>query len=92
MKKILFDVVCRSPNGKIEPFENFLKNVFNKNKNFNKNYHIAGDLNLNLLDDNKNKESQIIFKINMSKWYDTNLLELLTKLQEQYIISLLTVL
>ena len=92
MKKILFDVVYRSPNGKIEPFENFLKNVFNKNNNFNKNYHIAGDLNLNLLDDNKNKESQIIFKSNMSKWYDTNLLELLTKLQEQYIISLLTVL
>ena len=92
MKKILFDVVYRSPNSKIESFENVLKNVFNKNKSFNKNYHIAGDLNLNLLDDNKNKESQIIFKINMSKWYDTNLLELLTKLQEQYIISLLTVL
>ena len=52
----LFNVVYSSPNGKIEPFENFLKIFFNKNKNSNKNCHIAGDFNLNLLDHDKNKK------------------------------------
>ena len=46
-KNSLFNAVYRSPNGKIEPFEDFLKILFNKNKNPNKNYHIAGDFNLN---------------------------------------------
>ena len=35
-----------------------LKIRFSKNKNSNKNYHIAGDFNLNLLDHNKNKKVQ----------------------------------
>ena len=34
-------------------------NFFNKNKNSNNNYHIAGDFNLNLLDLDKNKKSEI---------------------------------
>ena len=49
-------VVYRPPNSKIEPFENFLKILFNENNNSNKNYHIAGDFNLNLLDHDKNKK------------------------------------
>ena len=55
-RNTLFNVIYRPPNGKIEPFENFLKILFNKNKNSNKNYHIAGDFNLNLLDHDKNKK------------------------------------
>ena len=56
-RNILFNVVYRPPNGKIEPFENFLKILFlKKKKNSNKNYHIAGDFNLNLLDHGKNKK------------------------------------
>ena len=54
----LFNVVYRPPNSKIEPFENFLKLLFNKNKNSNKNYHIVEDVNLNLLDHDKNKKVQ----------------------------------
>ena len=57
-RNTLFNAVYRPPNGKIEPFENFLKVIFNKNKNSNKNYHIAGDFNLNLLDYDKNKKVQ----------------------------------
>ena len=55
-RNTLFNVICRPPNGKIEPFENFLKILFNKNKNSNKNHRIAGDFNLNLLDHDKNKK------------------------------------
>ena len=57
-RNTLFNVVYRPPNGKIEPFENFLKIIFNKNKKSNKNYHIAGYFNLNLLDYDKNKKVQ----------------------------------
>ena len=46
-KSSLFNAVYKSPDGKIEPFEDFLKILFNKNKNPNKNYHIVGDFNLN---------------------------------------------
>ena len=35
-----------------------MKILFNKNKNPTKNYHIAGDFNLNLLDHEKNKKVQ----------------------------------
>ena len=59
MRNTLCNVIYRPPNSKIEPFENFLKILFNKNKIFNKNYHIAGDFNLNLLDHDKIKKSEI---------------------------------
>ena len=41
---------------KIEPFENFLSNLFSSVQNSNKNLHIAGDFNLNLLDHDSNKK------------------------------------
>ena len=59
----LFNVVYRPPNGGIEPVENFLKILFNKNKNSNKNYHIAGDFNLNLLNHDKNKKVQDLLNL-----------------------------
>ena len=58
-KITLFNVFYKPPKGKIEPFENFLKIIFNKSKNSNKNYHIAGDFNLNFLDHDKNKKPKI---------------------------------
>ena len=54
-RNTLFKAVYRPPNNKIEPFENFLKILFHKNKNSNKNYHIAGDFKFNILDHDKNK-------------------------------------
>ena len=48
----------RPPSGLILPFENFLKNVFDKKKNSNKMLHIARDFNLNLLDYEKRKKVQ----------------------------------
>ena len=64
-----FNVVNRPPNSKIDPFENFLKIRFNKNYQYsNKNYHIAGDFNLNLLDHDKNKKSPGFLEFNVTKW------------------------
>ena len=57
-RNTLLNIVYRPPNSKIEPFENFLKIRFNKNKNSNKNYHIGGDFSLNLLDHFRNKKVQ----------------------------------
>ena len=62
-KNTLFNVLYRPPNGQIETFENFLRHLFHENKNSNKNFHIAGDFNLNLLDHNENKKVQNFLNI-----------------------------
>ena len=62
-RNTFFNVVYKPPNGKIEPSENFLKILFNKNKNSNKNYHIAGYFNLNLSDFDKNIKVQDFFNL-----------------------------
>ena len=59
-RNTLFNVVyvmLSNTQRQIEPFENFLKILFNKNKNSNKNYQIAGDFNLTLLDLDKNENT-----------------------------------
>ena len=71
-KNTLFNVLYRPSNGQIETFENFLRHLFHENKNSNKNFHIAGDSNLNLLDHNENQKVQIYFKYNTPEWYATN--------------------
>ena len=48
VKNTLFNVLYRSANGLLDPFETFLKE-FSK-KNCHKMHHIATDFNLNLLD------------------------------------------
>ena len=55
-KKTLIHVLYRPSIGLILPFENFLKDVFNKTKNSNKMPHIAGNFNMNLLDYGKCKK------------------------------------
>ena len=62
-KNTLFNVLYRPPNGQIETFENFLRHLFHENKNSNKNFHIAGDFNLNLLYHNENKKVQNFLNI-----------------------------
>ena len=44
------NVLYRPPNGKIEPFQTFLVKLLSSVQNANKDLHIAGDFNLNLLD------------------------------------------
>ena len=55
---ILINVLYRSPVGLMLPFENFLKDIFNKTKNSNKKLLRAGDFNVNLLDYEKRKKVQ----------------------------------
>ena len=50
------NVLYRPPSGKIEPFEKFLNKLLSSVQNSNKNLHIAGDFNLNLLDHDSNKK------------------------------------
>ena len=55
-RNTLVNVLYRPPSGKIEPFENFLSKLLSSVQNSNKNLHIAGDFNLNLLDHESNKK------------------------------------
>ena len=48
------NVLYRPPNGKIEPFETFLVKLLSSVQNANKDLHISGDFNLNLLDHESN--------------------------------------
>ena len=62
-RNTLINALYRAPNGQIEPFENFLNNIFSKIKKSNKLFHIAGDFNLNLLDQDTNREVQRFLNI-----------------------------
>ena len=57
-RNVLVNVLYRPPAGQYEQFENFLTTFFSRTKSCNKNIHIAGDFNLNLLDHNTNKKVQ----------------------------------
>ena len=57
-RNFLVSVLYRPPAGKYEQFENYLTTFFSRTKSCNKNIHIAGDFNLNLLDHNTNKKVQ----------------------------------
>ena len=45
-----FNVSYRQPKGQIERFKKCLKETFSRIKNSNKQFHVAGDFNLNVLD------------------------------------------
>ena len=62
-RNTLINALYRPPNGQIEPFENFLNNIFSKIKKSNKLFHIAGDFNLNLLDHDTNRKVQRFLNI-----------------------------
>ena len=57
-RNVLVNVLYRPPVGQCAQFENFLTTFFSRTKSCNKNIHIAGDFNLNLLDHNTNKKVQ----------------------------------
>ena len=57
-RNILVNVLYRAPVGQYEQFENFLTTFFSRTKNCNKDIHIAGNFNLNLLDHDTNKKVQ----------------------------------
>ena len=57
-RNTLNNALYRPPNVQIEPFENFLNNIFSKIKKSNKLFHITGDFNLNLLDQNTHRKVQ----------------------------------
>ena len=56
-------VLYRPPNGKINPFETFLAKLLSSIHYANKDLHIAGDFNLNLLDHESNKKVHDFFNI-----------------------------
>ena len=62
-RNTLINALYRPPNGQIEPFENFLNNIFSKIKKLNKLFHIASDFNLNLLDHDANRKVQRFLNI-----------------------------
>ena len=49
-KNTTFNALYRQPKGEIEPSEKFLKERFSQIRNSNKQFHNAGDFNLNVLD------------------------------------------
>ena len=49
-KNTLINVLYRPPKGLLELLDKFLNEIFNKTKKSNKNFHISGDFNLNVLD------------------------------------------
>ena len=48
----------RPPKGLLEPLDKFLNEIFNKTKKSNKNFHISGDFNLNVLHHDNCKKFQ----------------------------------
>ena len=62
-QKKTINALYRPPNGQRESFEKFLNNIFSNIKKSNKLFHIAGDLNLNVLDHDTNRKVQRFFNI-----------------------------
>ena len=62
-RNTLINALYGTPNGQIEPFENYLNNIFSKIKKSNKLFHIAGDFDLNLLDHYTNRKMQKFLSI-----------------------------
>ena len=72
---VFFNVLYRPPIGQFEQFENFLTIFFSRTKSCNKDIHIAGDFNLNLLDHDTNKKVQVFLNL----IYQNSLIPILNK-------------
>ena len=59
----IFNVLYRQPEGQIEPFDKFLKEIFWPIKSSNKQFHVVGDFNLDVLDYEICKKVQEFFNI-----------------------------
>ena len=62
-RNTIFNVLHRQPRGQIVPFEKFLKQTFSRIKSPNKQFHVAGDFNLNVLDYEICKKTQEFLNI-----------------------------
>ena len=75
VRKTLFNVLYRLPNGFIDPFETFLKEIFSNTKNSSKIYYTPGDFNFNLLDHENCKKVQDFFYL----LYQNNMIPTINK-------------
>ena len=75
-RNVLVNVLYRPPVGQYEQFENFLTTFFSRTKSCNKDVHIAGDFNLNLLDHDTNKKVEDFLNL----IYQNNLIPTTNKL------------
>ena len=62
-KNTIFNVLYRQPEGQIEPFDKFFKETFSPIKSSNKQFHVVGDFNLDVLDYEICKKVQQFFNI-----------------------------
>ena len=76
---ISINVLHRSPKGLTEPFEKFLNCIFHKTKKSNKNFHIAEDFDLNVLDHDNCKKVEDFLNL----LYQNNMIPIINKLKKQ---------
>ena len=72
---ISINVLHRSPKGLTEPFEKFPNWIFHKTKKSNKNFHIAEDFDLNVLDHDNCKKVQNFLNL----LYQNNMIPIINK-------------
>ena len=72
---ISINVLHRSPKGLTEPFEKFLNCIFHKTKKSNKNFHIAEDFDLNVLDHDNCKKVENFLNL----LYQNNMIPIINK-------------
>ena len=72
-KNIILTTVYRPPNGNVKNFTKFLKSHYNKTKD--KDFYLIGDLNINVFEYNKNKNTTNFF----NKIFQNGLIPLISK-------------
>ena len=69
-RNIIFNAICRSPNGNLNVCETFFKNIFFDSTTANKTFFLAGNFNINVLDFETNKKVQsfvnLMFEFSMT--------------------------
>ena len=74
-KNTLISVLYRPPKGLLEPLDKFFNEIFNKTKKSNKNFHISGDFNLNVLDHDNCKKIQSFLNL----LYQNSMISIISK-------------
>ena len=60
-KNIVVHALYRPPSGKINAFEDYIKNIIGNKSSLNKSVYFVGDINLNILDYDVNKQTNKFF-------------------------------
>ena len=58
VKNIIFNILCRPPEGDLKVCENYFQSILSNNSIRNKSVILAGDFNINVLDFEQNKKVQ----------------------------------